>query len=479
MEELIYSSAKSVAAAIRGKQVSCAEVLEAHLRRIEDVNPSLNAVVQLAAERAQREAAEADRALVNGELKGPLHGVPMTIKDSLDTEGVVSTGGTQGRAAYVPNEDATVVARMRAAGAILVGKTNTPELTLAGETNNLVYGRTNNPYDVSRTCGGSSGGAGAIIAAGGSPLDLGSDTGGSVRLPSHFCGIAGLKPTAGRVPRTGHVVPFGMGAMDPLTVNGPLARYVEDLEIVLPIISGVDWRDPYVVPMPLGDPAAVDVAGLSVAVYTDNGIVTATPETVQTVSNAAAVPKDIGATVTEDRPAVLDQSGALFVKLGSSDGRAWIRRLLDKAGTTNVHPWLLQRLEAARPLPVGEFTAALEEVDAFRSAMLGFLERYGRYSVSRRSLPRPGAQGPSRRGNDPAGQLHQLLQSHRLARRHRAGRDLSGGPAHRRPGSSQALAGGRGPSGGQETRRIPGRMAAPAVLTGADSRLALVTLPLP
>ena len=393
MEELIYSSAKSIAAAIREKQVSCKEVLEAHLRRIDEVNPKLNAVVQLALDRAQVEAEEADSALARGEIKGPLHGVPMTIKDSLDTEGVVSTGGTQGRAGFVPREDATVVARMRAAGAILIGKTNTPELTLAGETNNLVYGRTNNPYDLSKTTGGSSGGAGAIIAAGGSPLDLGSDTGGSVRLPTHFCGIAGLKPTSGRVPRTGHIVPFGMGAMDSLTVNGPMARYVEDLALVLPIISGVDWRDPYVVPMSLGDPAAVDVAGLSVAVYTDNGIVTPTAETVQAVLDAAAALKDLGARVQEDRPDVLDQSGRLFVKLGASDGRTWIRRLLDKAGTVDVHPWLLQRFEAAKPLPVGEFTEVLEEVDAFRSAMLGFMESYDAILCPVAAFPAPEHRG--------------------------------------------------------------------------------------
>ncbi|ETW91961.1 MAG: hypothetical protein ETSY1_45910, partial [Candidatus Entotheonella factor] len=190
------------------------------------VNPSLNAVIKLSAERALDEARVADQAVLNGGELGPLHGVPMTIKDSLDTAGVVSTGGTKGRESYTPQEDATVVARLREAGAILLGKTNTPELTLAGETNNLIYGQTNNPYDLSRTPGGSSGGAGAIIAAGGSPLDMGSDTGGSIRLPSHFCGIAGIKPTSGRVPRTGHVVPFGLGAVDALTQNGPMARFV-------------------------------------------------------------------------------------------------------------------------------------------------------------------------------------------------------------------------------------------------------------
>ena len=182
----------------------------------------------------------------------------MTVKDSHDAEGVVSTGGTLGRRDFVPDADATAVARMRAAGAIVLGKTNTPELTLSFETDNLVYGRTNNPYDVSRTPGGSSGGAGAIIAAGGSPLDLGTDTGGSIRVPSAFCGIAGLKPTSGRVSRAGHIVPWGLGGMDALTTIGPMARRVEDLRLVLPIIAGPDGIDPFIHPVPLGDPDAVN-----------------------------------------------------------------------------------------------------------------------------------------------------------------------------------------------------------------------------
>jgi amidase len=300
----------------------------------------------------------------------------MTIKDSLDTAGVVSTGGTQGRTAFVPQHDATVVARLRAAGAILLGKTNTPELTLAGETNNVIYGQTNNPYDLERTPGGSSGGAGAIIAAGGSPLDIGSDTGGSIRLPAHFCGIAGLKPTSGRVPRTGHVVPFGMGAVDSLTQNGPMARYVADLVLTLPIIAGVDWRDPAIVPMPLGDPQAVDLKTLRVALHTDNGIMTPTPDIVAAVRAAATALSEIGMAVHEDRPAVLERAADLANNLSGSDGRAWVRRLLATAGTTEVHPWLAKRLEEAAPLEVGAFTALLEDVDSFRSAMLIFMGQY-------------------------------------------------------------------------------------------------------
>ena len=162
-----------------------------------------------------------------------------------------------------------MVARLRSAGAILLGKTNTPEFTLAGETDNLIYGATNNPYDLSKSPGGSSGGAAAIIAVGGSPLDIGSDTGGSIRLPAHLCGIAGLKPNSGRVPRTGHAVPFAMGALDSLTQNGPMARFVEDLALTLPIISGADSWDPAIVSMPLGDPKSVDLKTLRVAVHTD------------------------------------------------------------------------------------------------------------------------------------------------------------------------------------------------------------------
>jgi amidase len=373
---LLYGSASAIARAIRGQQVSVKDVVEAHLERIEAVNSSLNAVVQLAVERALGEARVADQTVHRGDALGPLHGVPMTIKDSLDTAGVISTGGTKGRATYMPREDATVVARLRAAGAILLGKTNTPELTLAGETSNLVYGQTNNPYDLARTPGGSSGGAGAIIAAGGSPFDIGSDTGGSIRLPAHFCGITGIKPTSGRVPRTGHVVPFGLGAVDSLTQNGPMARFVEDLVLILPIIAGVDWRDPSVVPMPMGNPQGIHLRGLRVAMHTDNGIKTPTPETMTAVRAAADALADAGLSIAEQRPVALARAADLANQLSSADGRAWTRRLLGKSGTSELHPWLSRRLDEAEPLEVGDFTALLEEVDAYRSEMLSFFQHY-------------------------------------------------------------------------------------------------------
>ena len=376
MSEIIFRSAKSISEGIRAREFSAVEVVEAHLARIDQVNGALNAVVRFASERARDEARRADDALARGRNLGPLHGVPITLKDSIDTEGVVTTGGTLGRADFVPDRDSTVAARLRAAGAILLGKTNTPELTLAGETNNLVYGQTNNPYDTSRMPGGSSGGAGAIVASGGSPLDIGSDTGGSIRLPSHFCGIAGIKPNSGRVPRTGHIVPYGMGAVDSLTQLGPMARYAEDLALTLPIIAGPDWRDPAIMPVPLGDPADVAIGSLRIAMHADNGLQTPTQETAAVVLAAADALRDAGAEVVESVPPALAQLPDFHNALSGADGRGWTKRLLAKYGTTESHPWLQRRLDDAEVLPSDEFTALLEKADAYRSDMLAFMEDY-------------------------------------------------------------------------------------------------------
>ncbi len=376
MQELIYTSARKLAQAIREKKVSSQEVVQAYLQRIEQVNPKLNAVVQITGETALKQAKEADEQLARGETVGSLHGVPMTIKDSFDTAGVASTGGTKGRASYTPEQDATVVVRLREQGAILLGKTNTPELTLSGETENLIYGTTNNPYDLSRTSGGSSGGAAAIIAAGGSPLDLGSDTGGSIRGPAHFCGITGIKPTSGRVPRTGHIVGYDLGALDSKTQIGPLARFVEDLALVLPIISGVDWKDPAIIPMPMGDPGSVDLGSLRVAYYVDNTIMAPTPETINAVTSAAQSITETGASIKEACPPDLQRAFDLNREITDADGRAWVRRLLDKAGTKEIHRWIKKEMENAEKINTDKLTAKLEELDRFRSAMLSFMREY-------------------------------------------------------------------------------------------------------
>jgi amidase len=288
----------------RDGSVTSVELVRKCYERIDAVNPIINAVVAQCRERALSEAAEADTMLKAGKPKGPLHGVPFTVKDSFDTAGVVRTGGTLGRKDFVPGTDATVVARARAAGAILLGKTNTPEFTLGGGgkgTVNLVYGLTKNPYDAEYQPSGSSGGAGAIVAAAGAYFDIGSDYGGSIRGPAYANGIAGIKPTYGRVPRTGHIVGYG-GAFDNFQETGPLARRVEDLKLLMPVLVGPDDWDAAMAPVPLGDPAAVDLKSLRVAFYTTNGTVDPTPELQATVTQTVGLFRKLGAKVTEDRP---------------------------------------------------------------------------------------------------------------------------------------------------------------------------------
>ncbi len=371
MSELTYKSATELAAMIQAKQVSSSEVVDAHIARIEAVNPKLNAVVQLMAESARARAAEADAALSGGENWAPLHGIPFTVKDSVEMQGVISTAGTLGRRGHIPEADSIVVTRLRGAGAIPLAATNVPEVCLAGETDNLVYGRTSNPYDLARTPGGSSGGEAAIIAAGGSPLGLGSDVGGSIRQPSHFCGIAGLKPTSGRVPSTGHWPPLA-GLLGPMFKIGPMARRVEDLALALPIIAGPDWRDARVGAVPIGDPGEVELSAMRIAMFTDNGNIPADANTVATIAAAAEALKDAGAKVHEARPPGAEQANDMFISILRSDGGAGVRALLEEAGTTEPHPLLQMWLDrqGSSPLKAAEFAAMLAALDRWRGQML-------------------------------------------------------------------------------------------------------------
>lgn len=372
--ELFRASTHQLADLIRQKKASSLEVVNACLARIAQVNPKLNAVVALVAEDARTHAKAADQKLARGEAVGPLHGVPMTIKDSLDTTGVVTAAGTRGRKNFIPKEDATVVKRLKAAGAILLGKTNTPELTWAFETNNPVYGVTNNPWDVRLSPGGSSGGAAAIVAAEGVPFDIGSDTGGSIRVPSHFCGVAGIKPTSGRVPRTGHVI-SAVGHLQSFTQLGPIARSVDDLSLILPILAGPDWRDASIVPIPLGDPSRVALKGLRIAMHTDNGARAPHAEVARVVAAAAKALESGGANVESKRPAALDDVLQMDDDLYRADGAASLRRLLAQCGTTEPGPDVIAAL-GRKPMTSGELTAAIERWDAWRERMLQFLEDF-------------------------------------------------------------------------------------------------------
>ncbi len=378
----LFVSAVRLAQQIREKKISATEAVRASIARIEAVNPKLHAVVQTCFERALREALEADALLAQGRSKGPLHGVPMTIKDSIDTAGVITTGGTVGRMGYVPNQDATVVARLRAAGAILLGKTNTPEFTLAGggipgvnSTANIIYGISHNPYDLTRTTSGSSGGAGAIVAAGGVPFDVGSDWGGSIRGPAHANGIAGIKPTSGRVPRTGHIVDYG-GIYDSWQQLGPLARRVEDLILILPLISGPDFRDAAIVPVPWADPAKVEVSKLRVAFYPDNGVAETSTETKEIVRRAARHLEEAGCRVREDLPkSLMMEMEEVRFRLTRADGWTFVKRIAEKWGTRATSPVLVDRMKM-EPLPTAEFTELLERQDQARTKLLQWVKDY-------------------------------------------------------------------------------------------------------
>ena len=373
--DLVFKSASEIAAMIRAKEVTAVEAVQACLARIAAVNPKLNAVVALCAERALAEAAEADALLAAGKILGPLHGVPFTVKDSFDTAGVVTTGGTLGRKTYVPGKDATVVARARAAGAILIGKTNTPEFTLGGGargTYNLVYGQTFNPYNTAYTPAGSSGGAGAIVAAAGAFFDIGSDYGGSIRSPANVNGIAGIKPTLGRLPRTGHIVDYG-GPFDSFQETGPMARTVEDLMLLLPIMAGPDEWDAAMAPVPMGDPSKVKLGSLRIAYYTNDGISPPTAEIQALTQTCVDYFARLDCSVKADKPPKMAELAEARRKFSGASGGDHMRRKLTQHGTLQASPGLNL---AGNELPSSEFTYWCEAMDAIKSEQLAWLEQY-------------------------------------------------------------------------------------------------------
>jgi amidase len=379
--EIVFMSATKLAGLIRARKISAVEAVEAYIKRIEAVNDRLNAVVMRSFERARKEAAALDKRAVRRDFAGVLHGVPMTIKDSFDTEGVISTGGTYGRQQYVPSRDATVVARVRRAGAILLGKTNTPEFTLGGiaginTSSNALYGSTHNPYDLTRSTSGSSGGSAAIVAAGGAAFDIGSDMGGSIRLPAHFNGVAGLKPTAGRVPRTGHIVDYG-GVLDGWQQIGPIARRVEDLALITQVISGPDYRDAACIPVPWSDFRKVDInKKIRVAFFAGNEWFKADEDTRQLIRKVAGW-LDEYATVTDAFPEELIRKlNSASAKLAMGDGWQWYKRLADKWGTKNISSDFAKMIESTPQLSTPEYVRIWEEADETKSKLLAWMDNY-------------------------------------------------------------------------------------------------------
>lgn len=319
-ESLTQLSAIELAGRIARGEVSAVEAVEACIARIEQVNPTLNAVVVKRYDAARAEARASDERRARGEPLPPLHGVPITVKECLDLGGTPSTFGIQALAQNLATEDAIYIARMRQAGAIPLGKTNVAQALLYPESDNPVYGRTNNPWNLARSSGGSSGGEGAIIAAGGSPLGVGTDIGGSVRVPATFTGIVAFKPTNGRTPDPGrYSIPLGQRAV--VSQIGALARTTDDVALAIEVLNG--GSSPEVEPpMPLGDVASVDVSKLRVAYYTDDGTLAVAPAVRRAVIEAAGMLAGRGAQVLEWRPPDVLHAVDIFYGLLSSDGGA-------------------------------------------------------------------------------------------------------------------------------------------------------------
>ncbi|MFH8366532.1 amidase [Streptomyces sp. NPDC018031] len=369
-------AANGLAAAVARGEVSAAEVVESHLERIAEVNPAVNAVTQLLADRAREDAAELDRRLAAGEKPGPLAGVPFTVKESIGIGGVPTTHGAPRFRDLVAPADAPPVARLRAAGAIPIGHSNMPTLTLAGmHSRSELFGDTVNPWDRGVTPGGTSGGDGVAVATGMAGIGLGNDSGGSVRIPAAFCGVAALKPTFGRFPADHRI-----GAEDPplaaqtLVVDGPLARTVADLRTAFEALAGPDPRDPRAVPAPVrGEPLPGPVR---VAVVTDPGGLGVHPHVRSAVRDAADVLDRAGYAVEEvdDVPRLADALTAYGQLTITEFSRQWpvLRTLLGEGG----HRYIEMSMERTPAVDLDGYLRLPGVQLGVRRSWAEFLDRY-------------------------------------------------------------------------------------------------------
>ncbi len=352
--ESVLQDATALAAALRARTLSSRELLDLLLGRVEALNPAINAVVTLDVDRARDAAAHADEAAARGEWLGPLHGLPVTIKDAIETAGLRSTGGARELMNHVPAADAPSVARLKAAGALVFGKTNAPRWSGDIQTFNDIFGTTNNPWDVARTPGGSSGGAAASVACGLTSFELGTDIGGSVRIPSNWCGVCGHKPSWGLVSQRGYLDHVGGGLTDAdINVFGPIARSVRDLELLMDVLVGPDedravaWR----VEVPA--PRHQELSGFRIGTWFDDPIASVEGEIVGWLQEAAAALAGAGATVNDSRPAIplADAAAVFFDLVGAAVSPSADPEAGDAMSGTHRH-WL-ERNEARARMRTG------------------------------------------------------------------------------------------------------------------------------
>jgi amidase len=370
------SAARGWLRRLERREVSARELVSLVLDRMDAVEPSLGAVVARDDTAVLEAADSADVARSLGRT-APLLGLPVSVKDSIEVAGLPCSGGSLARSGHVAATDAAVVARLRAAGAIVVAKTNVPEYTWSYETENVAHGRTCHPLDPERTPGGSSGGEAALIGAGASLLGIGTDGGGSIRVPSHYCGIAGLRPTAGLVPETGCWPPTRDTGMLDMSAVGPMGRCVDDLALVLPVVAGRDDVDPFVQGCPVGDPLAVASRSLRVGVYDHDGVWPVSAGTRAAVAAAGAALAEEGCRVEQVSPPDVSEATELFFAMMAADGGARARQDLAPAAGRHV-PQLSRLLEDLRPLALDApaYFALVRRWAAFRSSVRAFVNRF-------------------------------------------------------------------------------------------------------
>jgi len=357
---------------LRTKKISALELANEYIRQIERLNPQINALVDFDPDRVRALARSID---ASTKKLGALAGLPVTVKSSISTAGYRCEIGSMVNRGSVPNQDATVVARLRAAGAVILATTNCPEYLMAYVTDNLLHGCTNNPWNLDYTPGGSSGGESAAIAAGMSAGGLGSDSGGSVRVPAHFTGICSLKPTPGRIPGIGHLPPC-VGPFSFLGAIGPMARTIGDVKLLFHVLSGQDSADPASPPLALRKPSLEEVKKLQVGYFEDDGLVPVTAETRKAVRAAVQSLKDAGFRVRAFRPKALEQARKLwelfFVRCGAMFEEPLVRGHKDKLSPV-FRDFLLQA-QAAGPLTAEEVLTAWAEADIIRHKLLEQLQ---------------------------------------------------------------------------------------------------------
>ncbi len=376
-DELFFAPATQLVQMLRSRQISSAEMVSAFIERIESLNPHVKSVVTLAEERAAEESDEADRRLAGREDIRPLEGLPITIKDSIETKGIRSTDGMKILEHHVPAQDAPTVARLRAAGAIIIAKTNIPEMAMDYDCENPLFGATNNPWHIGRVPGGSSGGEAASLASGMCALGLGSDYRGSIRVPAHFCGIAGLKPTWGTIPTSGHLPP---GPATPPIAHmgtiGPMARYVDDLALEYNIIRGPHFSSPNTVPSLAARPESVNLKQVTCAFFTEvEGGVPVASEIRAATERAARALSKIGVPVEQKTPPI-KEAVRIWADYALADGGELLQEML--AGREHLSRERLRKgLMATQPSKSAAevFRIAIER-DMFRVQLAEFMERH-------------------------------------------------------------------------------------------------------